>query len=220
MPTIVLGNNSTDDIPGLYLVELNGPDATVSFFAEDFARLRGNAHPILVPAGLVGLGQPGETIVSATLSIHRKVTNDGSDTTLALHPVLKPVVASETTWTISQTGTDWAQLGGVDPTDIDDSVQDWTVSNATPDAYRNLALNAGAIAVLQSIFDGSATYSSLMMLFAEGHEFDVQIIWDTAASSDGVRPYLTLEIEAGVGASAGPRVGGIPLKSKLSGLVQ
>lgn len=207
MPTITIGQNSTDDYSGLIdtFIMHNGTGTadTVNFdFQSDlwaYASPDPDTRVTLIKATMPGI-LTGATITSASLFVHQ-VDHDNA-LTIELRRMLRAWTDTGATWLTSDGSTSWGTSGAQNNTSDRDSTIVSSVVIGAGDADITWHEFTGLASLVQAWVDG--TYSNHGVQLQKsvwGAEFYLSQM-ESSNASDGNRPYLSVTYTAGAGGSS------------------
>jgi hypothetical protein len=142
----------------------------------------------------------GSTINSVITTLFKQ---SGNNTTTNAYRVLQAAVYSQLTYNVYSTGNNWSTAGG------SGSGTDRAASSSGSFAFGFLndlpisATDGGLIDDVQDWLDGAATNGGWILLLAADDAINIH----GCESSDGLRPYITVDYTAGGGTTRGTPFG-------------
>ncbi len=199
MPTVTIGQNSTDTFSGfvdtwlgLFAPTTNN-DGAASFGVNRFGT--GNhAVGYIKATGFNTTNIPaGSTITAASVNV--KCQDDGAPFAVRLRRVLRNAVVGQATWNVYSTGNSWTTGGGL--SDGNDRSAT-TTADATPNGVAYVVWSdAQLVTDLQNMLDGSVSNFGWHMERADAGTDDGNYYTFTASEgADGSRPYLSVTYTA------------------------
>jgi hypothetical protein len=210
MPTVTIGNNSTDTFSGVIDTELNQSNPTDNRYATNafgvYKEGSGNHANALIMFPLTSL--PDNIVVSAATVHFRIDTNVGAVShTFTFKRALRDwITALQATWNVWSAGNNWTTAGGL--SDGNDRATSPSASAVvtTGSGYKTLDVIAMA-SVIEGWASGAIPNYGFHVERTDAADDATYKIVSSSEEADTFRPYLTLTYEE----PAAPMMGQIVL---------
>lgn len=206
MPTVTIGQNTSNTYAGCEDLGINSDAPTSNFNAFNMNVQRGTAtkNSLIRVTGLANIAASA-TVTDATLYLYKTTSAGGTAIpTITVYRCLRPWVEAQATWTNYATGNAWDAAGcNGSTTDYDPTLLvTYTAADNSNGVWYGLT-SPELITVCQAWVSGSYANNGVVM-YLPGPTGAALCAFSTAQSgSDGQRPYL--EVTYTLGSNAGTR---------------
>ncbi len=209
MPTVIISNNTTGAYPG----DFSGANDTEIKQSTPTTNMSGNshyeihkfgagdhAHATIVFTGLSNIPSAA-TITSVTLGLYLVNASAGADHDFTLRRILRNWVLAEATWNVWSTGNSWTTAGAQSDGNDRVAASSGTFGpvNITTGAHKSTTWSSGGVVDdVQGWVAGSfSNYGWLIERSGAGEDSTFRDFSDSAAATDGNRPYLSVTYTVG-----------------------